>query len=67
MLLKILTDPDQSIYGFRSAEPRNFIKMQNDFSNTGVINMEQNYRSTRSILKAALHVIGHGNSLFIEL
>lgn len=55
------TDPDQSIYGFRSAEPKNFRKMQNDFSGIGVINMEQNYRSTGKILKAALHVISQGN------
>lgn len=54
------TDPDQSIYGFRNAEPKNFQKMQNDFSDIGVINMEQNYRSTGKILKAALHVIQQG-------
>lgn len=56
-------DPDQSIYGFRSAEPKNFKKMQNDFSGIGVINMEQNYRSTGKILKAALHVISQGKRL----
>lgn len=53
-------DPDQSIYGFRSAEPRNFQKMRDDFSEIGVINMEENYRSTGKILKAALHVITQG-------
>ncbi|KAG4065602.1 hypothetical protein HA402_012592 [Bradysia odoriphaga] len=60
--LTIVGDPDQSIYGFRSAEPQNFIKMQKEYSNTGVINMEQNYRSTSSILNAALHVISHDKS-----
>ncbi|XP_037032641.1 ATP-dependent DNA helicase PcrA-like [Bradysia coprophila] len=60
--LTIVGDPDQSIYGFRSAEPQNFIKMQKEYSNTGVINMEQNYRSTSTILNAALHVISHDKS-----
>lgn len=61
-LIRTITDPDQSIYGFRSAEPKNFQKMRDDFSDIGVINMEQNYRSTGKILKAALHVITQGKA-----
>ncbi|KAI9478113.1 MAG: P-loop containing nucleoside triphosphate hydrolase protein [Benjaminiella poitrasii] len=53
----IVGDPDQSIFGWRSAEPKNFTKMQADYKKTTAINMEQNYRSTGIILKAALHVI----------
>ncbi|KAI8991764.1 P-loop containing nucleoside triphosphate hydrolase protein [Mycotypha africana] len=50
-------DPDQSIFGWRSADPKNFFRMQEDFVETKQINMEQNYRSTSMILKSALHVI----------
>ncbi|KAL0140428.1 P-loop containing nucleoside triphosphate hydrolase protein [Mucor lusitanicus] len=53
----IVGDPDQSIFSFRSAEPENFNKMHNDYSDTQTINMEQNYRSTGTILDSALHVI----------
>ncbi|KAI8638789.1 P-loop containing nucleoside triphosphate hydrolase protein [Parasitella parasitica] len=53
----IVGDPDQSIFGWRSAEPKNFNKMQDDYLDTQSINMEQNYRSTKAILDAALHVI----------
>lgn len=53
-------DPDQSIFGWRSAEPKNFTKMQKDYVGTSAINMEQNYRSTGTILKSALHVITQG-------
>ncbi|KAK4518171.1 uncharacterized protein ATC70_001522 [Mucor velutinosus] len=53
----IVGDPDQSIFSFRSAEPENFNKMHNDYSDTQIINMDQNYRSTGVILDSALHVI----------
>lgn len=53
-------DPDQSIFSFRSAEPRNFNKMHDDYLDTQSINMEQNYRSTATILDAAMHVIKQG-------
>ncbi|KAG1474507.1 hypothetical protein G6F56_000323 [Rhizopus delemar] len=53
----IVGDPDQSIFGWRSAEPKNFGKMAEEFKETEAINLEQNYRSTASILGSALHVI----------
>lgn len=59
-------DPDQSIFGFRNAAPKNFLKMQEDYSDVGVINMEQNYRSSGTILKAALHVIKQGKSKILQ-
>lgn len=56
----IVGDPDQSIFGWRSAEPENFRKMAEEFQETQAINMEQNYRSTSTVIKSAMHVITQG-------
>ncbi|CDO74962.1 hypothetical protein BN946_scf184945.g34 [Trametes cinnabarina] len=53
----IVGDPDQSIYGWRSAEIANLGKMQQDFPATQQIYLEQNYRSTGSILALSLAIV----------
>ena len=55
-------DPDQSIYGWRSAEIKNLRKMQKEYPDTLVIHLEANYRSSGAILLAALEVIQQDES-----
>ncbi|KAJ3866024.1 P-loop containing nucleoside triphosphate hydrolase protein [Lentinula novae-zelandiae] len=53
----VVGDPDQSIYGWRSAEVGNLAGMRKDFSSTEQIFLEENYRSTASILRASLAIV----------
>jgi DNA helicase-2/ATP-dependent DNA helicase PcrA len=55
-------DPDQSIYGWRSAEIKNLKRMQKQYPDTLVINLEDNYRSSGAIILAAREVIEQDES-----
>lgn len=55
-------DPDQSIYGWRSAEIRNLDRMQAQYPDTLLIHLEDNYRSSGAILLAASEIIEQDNN-----
>ncbi|TLD35699.1 UvrD-helicase-domain-containing protein [Venturia nashicola] len=55
--ITIVGDPDQSIYSFRSAEIKNLKKMARQYADTQIVLLEENYRSSGSILLSAVEVI----------
>ncbi len=62
--LTVVGDDDQSIYAWRGARPENLAQLQDDYPKLKLIKLEQNYRSTARILKAANHVIDHNPHVF---
>jgi ATP-dependent DNA helicase Rep len=61
--LTVVGDDDQSIYAWRGARPENLMQLQEDFPSLNIIKLEQNYRSTGRILKAANTLIDNNPHL----
>lgn len=62
----VVGDDDQSIYAWRGANPENLALLQQDYPQLEVIKLEQNYRSSGRILKAANQLIKNNPHLFVK-
>lgn len=64
--LTVVGDDDQSIYAWRGAQPENLHLLQQDYPQLKVVKLEQNYRSTGHILKAANQLIDNNPHIFTK-
>ncbi|MEE4658834.1 MAG: UvrD-helicase domain-containing protein, partial [Halieaceae bacterium] len=62
--LTVVGDDDQSIYAWRGARPENLAQLQTDFPGLKVVKLEQNYRSSANILRAANTLIANNAHIF---
>ena len=62
--LCVVGDDDQSIYTWRGANPENLHQLSSDFKGLDIVKLEQNYRSTNTILNCANALISHNSHLF---
>ena len=62
--LTVVGDDDQSIYAWRGARPENLAQLQEDYPGLKIVKLEQNYRSTARILKAANTLIANNAHVF---
>ena len=62
--LAVVGDPNQSIYSWRNADIHNILSFHDDFPTAKVVNLDQNYRSTRTILETAQNLISPNTEKF---
>lgn len=62
----VVGDPNQSIYSWRHADPRNMFDFRKVYSDARVVNLDQNYRSTQTIVEAAASIIANNETRILN-